>query len=448
MRLDTRIALAFSLSLIACSSKPVPQQAPAEATVVFSQVESGAARLYAVGESGSMPLALTPAGVRAAYCGSLARKIVWAELAADATVVSLHSDDVALGRLPAGKYRSAGGAKALGDAVLVQAQRADGTGAELLVSRNGAVATLAQGRFLGISGDRVAYLAHATSASIEAGDVRSVRADGTGDLALGGGAGQDLFHGIANGSIFLTVNGASPEVRSVSFDGSVLHSRPGSMGLLFARGTVVAARGTGFELLDAAMSAGSLQLPPGANPLALLDDGRVAAHVVGTGLLAADAKGARLLDGFSAAGARSAHQIGDRIVYTANGSAGSFLRSARIDGSAAATVAEGHGQEVRFTSALPAGRVLFYRTKALEPGGWLASARIDGGDERLIGDDSTGTRRAADHDFGAVLGSGRLVFEAELQEGQPPRLYIVEPMGEVRTLTAQGTYATLSAVLE
>src|SRR5438552_18587996 len=145
MRPAARIALAFSLSLLACSSKPAPQ-GPAEATVVFSQVESGAARLYAAGESGSKPVALTPAGVRAAYFGSNSRKVVCAQLAADATVTSLHLDDAGLGDVPAGKYRNLTGAKALGDAILVQAQRADGTGAELLLSRNGAVSVLAQGR--------------------------------------------------------------------------------------------------------------------------------------------------------------------------------------------------------------------------------------------------------------------------------------------------------------
>src|SRR5437588_9763388 len=88
--MKTRIALALSFSLVACSSRPAPQQAPSEATVVFSQVESGAVRLYAAGESSSKPVALTPAGVRAAYCGSVARKVVWAQLAADATVTSLH----------------------------------------------------------------------------------------------------------------------------------------------------------------------------------------------------------------------------------------------------------------------------------------------------------------------------------------------------------------------
>src|SRR5437763_13280906 len=143
--MKTRIAVALSFSLVACSSKPAPQQAPSEATVVFSQVESGAARLYAASESGSRPVAITPAGVRAAYCGSIARKVVYARLAADATVASLHevgsdgTGDVSLGDLAAGKYRAPGGARALGtDAILLQAQRADGTGAELLVSRAGA----------------------------------------------------------------------------------------------------------------------------------------------------------------------------------------------------------------------------------------------------------------------------------------------------------------------
>jgi hypothetical protein len=453
--LANRIVLGLSLALISCASKPAPQQAPAEATVVFSQIESGAPRLFAAGESTSAKaVALTPAGVRAAYCGSIARRVLWAQLASDATVVSLHevaldgSGDVALGDLPAAKYRSARGAWAVGGLTVVQLPRADGSGPELLAARNGGLTRLAQGRYLGAFGDRVAYLASASSASIDAGDVRSMKSDGSGDVALGGGEGKDLFHGITGGMLVLTVNGASPEVRAVSFDGSELHSRSGSVGLLFSRGSVVAAHGAGFEVLDTGMSASPLRLPVGANVLAVLDDGRVAAHVAGTGVVAADSRGSQLLDGFAAGNARGAHQVRDRLVYTANGAAGSFLRSARVDGSAAVTLAEGHGQEILFTSALPQGRVLFYRTNGVEPGGWLASAKLDGGDERLLGDDASGTRHAADHDFGAVLGSGRLVFEAELQEGQKPRLYVMETMGEVRTLTAAGSYATLSAVLE
>ena len=39
-------------------------------------------------------------------------------------------------------------------------------------------------------------------------------------------------------------------------------------------------------------------------------------------------------------------------------------------------------------------------------------------------------------------------FEAELEEGKAPRLFIVEPGGEVRSLTAAGTSATLSALVE
>src|SRR5436309_1175296 len=110
--MKTRIVLAMSFALVACSSRPAPQQAPSEATVVFSQVESGAARLYAAGESSSKPVALTPAGVRAAYGGSIARKVVWAQLAADATVSSLHevgfdaTGEVSLGDLTAAKYRA------------------------------------------------------------------------------------------------------------------------------------------------------------------------------------------------------------------------------------------------------------------------------------------------------------------------------------------------------
>ncbi len=61
---------------------------------------------------------------------------------------------------------------------------------------------------------------------------------------------------------------------------------------------------------------------------------------------------------------------------------------------------------------------------------------------------ATGASRAADQDFDAATQGGRLDFEAELDEGDPSQVYVVEPMGEVRTLTANGSYATLCAVLE
>ena len=60
----------------------------------------------------------------------------------------------------------------------------------------------------------------------------------------------------------------------------------------------------------------------------------------------------------------------------------------------------------------------------------------------------TGTLAAADHDFGGVTKAGRVVFEAELVEHQPPLLFVVEPDGSVRGLTAASSYATLSAISE
>jgi hypothetical protein len=51
-------------------------------------------------------------------------------------------------------------------------------------------------------------------------------------------------------------------------------------------------------------------------------------------------------------------------------------------------------------------------------------------------------------DFGAITKAGRLLFEAELHDRDPRQVYVVEPMGEARTLTPDGGYATLSAVLE
>ena len=178
--------------------------------------------------------------------------------------------------------------------------------------------------------------------------------------------------------------------------------------------------------------------------LALLADGRVAGFVKGAGVMA----DGQVLDNFSADTVVAAHAFSDRLVYTANNFTGSYLRSARLDAGGAVTLSEGHGQELLFESELPGDRILFYRTKATEPGGWLSTVALGGGGERVVGDDLTGTRKAADQDFGGVTRAGRLIFEAELQEGTKPQLFIVEPGGEVRALTGAGTSATLSALVE
>src|SRR5438874_142552 len=107
------IRLSLVLALVACSSKPVQQPVPSEAQVVFAQVDSGFTRLYSAGESGSAKVAITPAGVRAAYAGAIGRRVIWAELGSDATVTALHSGDALLGAVAAGKYRAPHGAWAL-----------------------------------------------------------------------------------------------------------------------------------------------------------------------------------------------------------------------------------------------------------------------------------------------------------------------------------------------
>jgi hypothetical protein len=50
--------------------------------------------------------------------------------------------------------------------------------------------------------------------------------------------------------------------------------------------------------------------------------------------------------------------------------------------------------------------------------------------------------------MGGLTRAGRLVFEAELVEHAAPRLFILDTGGEIRSLTPDGSSATLSAVLE
>ncbi|MGZ6142207.1 MAG: hypothetical protein ACXWLM_02660 [Myxococcales bacterium] len=439
-----------ALSLLACAKG----QNTAHPAVVVYQTASGVTRLHAVPETpGSTAVALTPADQRVAFCGAIGgTSVVYALVGDDASVSGLHqvnldgTGDVPLASVAPATWTSPGGAWRTADGtIVVQLSRLDGGGPELLAISGGAVTSLALGRFAALSGNRIAYLANATSAA-SVGDVRTVGSDGSANLALGGGDGDDELHGFVEGKLVFTAHHsqAAPELRIAALDGAGVLSRAGSKGLLLSGSTVVAERAGGFEKVGVDLYVKPVSLLGGAQVLALLADGRVAAFVKGAGVMA----DGQVLDSFTADTVVAPHAFADRLVYTANNFTGAYLRSARLDAGGAVTLSEGHGQELLFESELPGNQVLFYRTKATEPGGWLSTVALGGGGEKVVGDDLTGTRKAADQDFGGVTKAGRLVFEAELTEGQAPGLFIVEPGGGVRSLTAAGTAATLSAVVE
>jgi hypothetical protein len=451
-------------SLLACA-KGAPTALPAE--IIYATPEGGLSRLYATPETpGATRTPLTPAAQRAAFVGALgetpkdaavpatrALQVIYALVADDASLTSLRKigidgkADVALADLPAATWTHAAGTWQTQDGtILVQLSRIDGSGPSLLAVRDGGASVLASGQFLAMAGNRVAYLANSTSAAATVGDVRSVGADGSANLALGGGDADDLFHGVAGDKLLFTAHHTktTPELRITGVDGVTTLSRAGSRGLLLSGSTVVAARADGFEKIGLDLRVSPVSLLSGAQVLALLADGRVAAFVKGAGVMA----GSQVLDNWAADTVVAPHQFGDRLVYTMNSAGGSYLRSAKTDGSGATGLSEGHGQELLFEAELPGNRALFYRTKGTEPGGWLASVPVTGGAEALLGDDITGTRKAADQDMGGLTRAGRLVFEAELFEHAAPRLFIADTGGEIRGLTPDGSSATLSAVLE
>lgn len=460
-----RITAAFVLACSLACAKGA--QSPLAAELVYTALDASLPRLYVVGEAaGASSLALSPAGQRAAFVGALGTtakdatppatrslQVVYGLVADDASLLSLRkvnadgAADVLLATLPAGVWTSPSGAWQTADGtILVQLSRQDGSGPALLAIRDNTAKVLAAGRFVALAGNRLAYLANSTSGVADVGDLRSVAADGSANLALGGGDADDEFHGVAEGKLLFTAHhsGSAPELRIAGVDGVNALSRPGSKGLLLSGSTVVAARSGAFEKVGLDLHVAKVSLLSGAQVLALLGDGRVAAFVKGAGVMA----DGQVLDSWSADSVAGAHLFGDRLVYTMNSAAGSYLRSAKLDGSGATGLSEGHGQQLLFEAELPGSRVLFYRTKATEPGGWLSTVAVAGGAESLVGDDYTGTRRAADQDFGGLTRAGRLVFEAELHEGSGPSLFVVEPGGGVRALTPAGTRATLAAVLE
>ncbi|MCA1827312.1 MAG: hypothetical protein LC689_10295, partial [Myxococcales bacterium] len=340
-----RKTASLALSLLACAKG---QTSSHPATIVYQVVEGNAlTRLYASPETpGSNAAALSPEGMRAAFCGAVGgTAVVYALAGDDASVNGLHlvdldgSGETALGALTPGTWTSPSGAWRTSDgAIVVQLSRLDGKGLELLSVKDGAVISLALGRFLALSGNRVAYLAN-TERAAEVGDVRSVSADGSANLGIGGGDGDDDFHGVVSDKLIFTAHhsGATPELRFAALDGEGSLSRAGSRGLLLSGNTVVAARDDGFEKVGLDLFVKPVPVLSGAQVLALLPDGRVAAFVKGAGVMA----DAQILDNFTADTVVAAHAWQDRVVYTVNNFTGSYLRSARTDGSGAVTLSEG-----------------------------------------------------------------------------------------------------------
>ena len=253
-----KTGLFAALFLLACAKGQNPAH---PAIVVYQSVESGLSRLYATPETpGSNGAALTPSGVRAAFCGAVGGSaVVYALVGDDASVNGLHlvnldgSGETALASLSAGTWTSPSGAWRTADgSIVVQLSRVDGKGPELLAIKDGAVTSLALGRFLALSGNRIAYLANA-SAAANVGDIRSVAADGNANLAIGGGDGDDDFHGVVSEKLIFTAHhaGAAPELRIAAADGAGVLARAGSKGLLLSGNTVVAARADRFGRDDA-----------------------------------------------------------------------------------------------------------------------------------------------------------------------------------------------------
>jgi hypothetical protein len=231
------VALRFSAaavaSLLACA-KGASTALPAE--IVYATPEAGLTRLYATPETpGATRTALSPAAERAAFVGALGAtpkdaavpptrtlQVVYALVADDASLTSLRKigidgkPDVALADLPAATWTHPAGAWQTQDGtIVVQLSRRDGSGPSLLAVRDGGASVLAQGRFLAMAGNCIAYLANSTSAVATVGDIRSVGADGNANLALGGGDADDLFHGAAGDELLFTAHHTktTPELR-------------------------------------------------------------------------------------------------------------------------------------------------------------------------------------------------------------------------------------------
>jgi hypothetical protein len=403
---------------------PAPTVAPSAgsthpavpSTVVYTVGTLGGRSLTAVLEDGSAaPRTISAANADTTFVVTLpGRRVLGVEHAdqgqnlARLVIVGLDGSRQAL-MTPAG-YQAAGAALPADDGVAVELIRT-GTagGTDLYVVRPASQTLLAaRSNLVGVAGGRVAYLA--------SGTLRSVRTDGTGDLALG--TGSDVV-AQSVGDLVLFSSGA--DARLARLDGLATVTIAGAKAFALSNaGRILYTRAD--SIFSSALDGSDERSLGTGTPVLATPDGRLLALRDGALISIAAAGGdTRVLDPQAGTALQWVKQFGDRLVYTAETADSVGLRTARLDGGGATLLFQ---QEVTLpiaTGVTADGRIVFHTVYVGQlEGGRILSVNADGSDLMGVGNDiydPSGLRQAApaDQDFEAITPSGRLIVEVEYE---------------------------------
>ena len=426
----------------------------ASALVAFSAAGAdGNRRIIAVAEDrGGAPVTLSAEGIDTVFVSALSgRRALLAERndAGIARLVIASTDGTrgALGELPAGRYQGANKALVSGDVVVAELSRGDTS--DLFALRAGAkpVLLVEGASLVAVAGDRAAF--------VSAGNVKSIKFDGSAPMALGGGDGSDRVAEVRADRLLLTLHASGAgDVRAVRIDGSgradfgqpnVDERAFGFAGpdrFVFARsgssGAII-----GSAALDGTDERALTKPAQAATPLAIDGDGTVVFSARGGALMSVAASGGdtHVLDAAAGDAPVVSRFVSGRVLYIAEADTGSSLRAARLDGTGVAVLCE-RPLWLPFVTAVTAdNRVLFHRALSGQlEGGQAFSVNLDGTDLRAMGTQVVATdgsgHSPADQDFEAITPAGNVILEAEFDGAGPRQLLIAAPgVATAHTLT-------------
>jgi hypothetical protein len=412
-------------SKVAQTPTPGPATTPAPggsvhpavpSTILYTTGSLGGRTLMAVLEDGSAaPRAISAAGADTTFVTTLAdRRVLAVEHQNDGqdvsqlVIVALDGSRQAL-VTPAG-YNAAGKAQLADDGVAVELIRTGTTGGtDLYLARASSQILLAShATLVSVAAGRVAYLA--------SGTLRSIRTDGSGDLALG--TGSDVVAQTL-GDLVLFSSGA--DARLARLDGLATVTLPNASAFALCSGGRIVYTRAG-TIFSSALDGSDERSLGAGTPILATPDGRVLA-VDGSALVSLGETGgaSRVLDPAAGSTLRFVRLLGDRVVYTGETTDSVGLRTARLDGGGATTLYQEDVTLPVVTGLSADGRVIFHIAYVGQlEGGQVLSVKLDGTGLMRVGSDvydESGLRQAApaDQDFEAITPSGRLIVEVEYE---------------------------------
>lgn len=442
------------------------------AMVVFAGREGSTRTVGAVIEDGGKPsVALSAAGVDTTFASAISARrallVEHAEGGSIAGLVAVRATDGSradLGRLPAGQYHAVEKTLEVGGAIVVELSRAERAGNaahDVMVLRPGAEPKLlaATAKLAAAAGERIAIVVK--------GNLSSVKLDGTGSIALGGGDGHDEVVEARGDRILLTTHaGPGGDVRLARIDGGAVDlGTPGAeekaVAITESSRVVYLRKTAGGAVLVSAGLDGT-----GESVLTAPELDARPFHVAGDQIFFGGAGGALravsatqgapiVLDPAAGKNVRVGAIGGGRIVYASDTPQWPALRAAALDGSGVTSLVEEPPAIPFFSGLMPDGRVVYYRALAGQiDGGRMFSVKLDGSDRRPIGTAVTGTdgkpmpAGPLDQDFEVITPSGRVILESEFEASGGSQLLVGAADKAAATILPGASHVRFTALIE